>query len=253
MTADRNRRCCACRIAVAAANPMQLRQRDRHRQRRNADSWTDDLIRAHGDDALLRRRPEVECVLGGHDHNSKAWAGGDGLVWSRGRRPAGMNRVGADRGQTDRGHDRGDGRRRHELLCPIARPGHAGQTGQGVCRREHQERRQPGSGAPDIGVQAFERTPQPAPDGTHRDPEDGRDLAVATALKVGKGDNAPLLRVQLGHAAADGVPVESRSQRLPRPGVGRTRLAIICQQLPCAAVASAPPARIDGKGVHAGG
>jgi hypothetical protein len=59
----------------------------------------------------------------------------------------------------------------------------------------------------DIGVEALEGCPQTPPDGAHRNAEDGGDLSVGSTFQVGQRDDAALLRAELGHAAADGLPV----------------------------------------------
>ena len=122
-----------------------------------------------------------------------------------------------------------------------------------VAPAQQDDGREPRPRVADISVEPLQRHPQPSPDRADRNSEDGGDLAVGSALQVGERDDLALLGAQLGHAAADGLPVQRRGQRLP---VSSRRLAsrhVVRKQSPRGAVISAAAAGIDAEYVMAAG
>jgi hypothetical protein len=113
--------------------------------------------------------------------------------------------------------------------------------------------REPRLGAADVCVESFERYPLTSPHRANRNPQDGRDLAVGSALQVRERDDAAFLSAQLGHATADGVPVQRGRQRLPFSSGRLVCRQIVGEQLPRVAVVSAAAAGIDAKYVVAAG
>jgi hypothetical protein len=105
----------------------------------------------------------------------------------------------------------------------------------------------------DVRIKPLECRPKASPDSADRHPKHGSNLAVGPALQVRQSDDAPLFVAELGHAAANRVPVKRRRQRLPFTGRPLAGSEITGKQLPGVTVVSEATARIDAKYVMAVG